>query len=253
MNLDHTQSPTDLVMPATAQLVTTVIYGIGAFGFIILAVILAKREKTILPILYVLGALLTLFLEPVVDLLGNAVHPQIGQYNIITTNGHMVPWAVFVGYVWYFAALPLLAYKQIKERSLTSGFIWKTFALIAISAAIVEQVPLHFGTWIYYGYQPFKIGYMPVWWIFANTAAVIVPFLILYKLYPVLNGWRRSLVIPIIPMGAFMGHSAAGWPMYNALGLETETASTALIQSASIASIILSCLVVWIVMKMADV
>jgi hypothetical protein len=67
--------------------------------------------------MFIFGALLTLFLEPVVDLLGNALHPQIGQLNTITTNGHPVPWAVFMGYVWYFAGIPLLRYVMTNFNS----------------------------------------------------------------------------------------------------------------------------------------
>jgi hypothetical protein len=253
LNLAHTEAPVDLVMPATAQLVTTAVYGAGAVVFVVLAVWLAFRRKSLMPVLFILGALLTLFLEPVVDVLGNAVHPQIGQYNIVTTNGHPVPWAVFVGYVWYFAALPLIAYDKLVNRTLTSDYVWKTFAGVVVTAAIVEQIPLYFGTWVYYGYQPLKIGFMPVWWIFANTAAVLVPFLILYKLFPVLTGWRQILVVGLIPTGAFMGHSAAGWPMYNALGTDTETFSRIIIQLASVGSVALALLVVWVMMYLADV
>lgn len=253
INLEHTQSPTELVMPALPQLITTTVYGAAAIFFVGYAVWLAIREKSWLPVCFILGGLLTLYLEPVVDLLGNAVHPQVGQFNILTTNGHAVPWAVFVGYVWYFAALPLLTYQSLKTQTLTRVLVWKLFLSVVVTAAIVEQIPLHFGTWVYYGFQPLKIGYMPLWWICANTAAVLVPFLILYKLFPTLIGYRAILAVAIIPMGAFMGHSAAGWPMYNALGTETDTLARPLMYLASVSSIALSALIVWIMMVLADV
>lgn len=252
-NLEHTNTPTELVMPALPQLVTTSIYGAFAIAFVIYAVCVCVKEKTVLPICLIIGALLTIYLEPVVDLLGNAVHPQLGQYNFLTTNGHAVPWAVFVGYVWYFAALPLLTYHHLQARTLTRNLVWKLFFGVVVAAAIVEQIPLHFGTWIYYGYQPLKIGYMPLWWICANTTAVLVPFLIIYKLFPTLKAWRAILVVAIIPTGAFMGHAAAGWPMYNALGTVTEMTPKSLMYLASFASIGLSLLVVSFMMTLADV
>ncbi|MBR9908730.1 MAG: hypothetical protein GYB33_00070 [Gammaproteobacteria bacterium] len=253
LDLHYTQPPAELIMPAMPQLVTTVIYGIGALVFVIYALRLCARHKSAMPVYFILGALLSIYFEPVVDLLGNAVHPQIGQYNIVTSNGHPVPWAVFVGYVWYFAAPLLLCYDQFKSQQLSPSFVWKVFAGVVVGAAIVEQIPLYFGTWVYYGYQSIKIGFIPVWWVFANTAAVLVPFLIIYKLFPVLKGWRQLLVIVLIPSGAFMGHSAVGWPMYNALGTNTETFPHWIIQCASLAAVGLSVIVVWVMLKMADV
>ncbi len=234
-------------------MVTTAAYSIGAAVFATYALFLAYREQSLIPVYVVLGSLLTVFLEPIVDVLGNAVHPQIGQYNVLTTNGHPVPWTVLVGYVWYFGALPLIGYKKLLDRSLTQNFIWKVFASVVVTAAIVEQIPLHFGTWVYYGYQPFKFGYMPIWWIFANSTAVLVPFLIIYKMFPKLIGLRGLMVVAIIPTGAFMGHAAAGWPMYNALGTDTESFSRTTIQFASISSIGLAIFILWIMMQLADV
>lgn len=252
LDLAHTAAPEGLLMPALPQLVTTVAYGIGALAFLAYAVVLASRERSALPLLFILGALLTIFLEPVVDLLGNAVHPQIGQYHLLTTNGHPVPWAVLIGYVWYFAAAPLLGWRLMLERRLTQAMVWKAFAVVAVTAAIVEQIPLHFGVWHYYGEQPLKIGYMPVWWIVANTTAVIVPFLLIYKLFPRLTGLRQWLVVGLIPSGAFMGHAAAGWPMYNILGTQTEVIAPVLLVGASVASIALALMTVWIVMAAID-
>lgn len=248
LDLAHTAPPEALLMPAMPQLVTTVAYGIGALAFIAYAIVLAHRERSALPLLFILGALLTIFLEPVVDLLGNAVHPQVGQYHLLTTNGHPVPWAVLVGYVWYFAAAPLLGWRLMRERTLTQVMVWKAFATVAVTAAIVEQIPLHFGVWHYYGEQALKIGYMPVWWIVANTTAVMLPFLLIYKLFPSLTGPRQWLVIGIIPSGAFMGHAAAGWPMYNVLGTQTDVVSPMLLVGASVASIALALVTVWVVM-----
>lgn len=252
-NFDYTRTPLDLPMPEMPQLVTTVIYGIGAVIFVAYALYLSKKHKSVLPICLVLGACLTIFLEPIVDLLGNAVHPQIGQFNVVTTNGHHVPWAVLIGYIWYFAGTPLLCYSKFVNQTLTQSYVWKLFAVIVLGAATVEQIPLYFGVWIYYGYQPWIIGYMPIWWIFANTAAVLVPFILVYKLFPDLRGWKQAMVIWILPMGAFMGHSAAGWPMYNVLGTETENFSRVMMYFSSGATVALSLFVVWLFMKICGI
>lgn len=252
IDLAYTQAPTGLIMPAMPQLITTSVYGIAALIFVIFAIRLAIKQKSAVPTYLLIGSMLTLYLEPVVDLLGNAVHPQIGQFNVITTNGHPVPVAVLIGYIWYFAALPLLCYQKILDQSLSQNFVWKSFAGVIISAALVEQIPLYFGVWEYYGYQPFKIGFMPSWWFFANTAAVILPFLSIYALMPKLRGAQQIIICFIMPCAAFMGHAGAGWPMYNALGTDTETTSSTLIQFASIASSLFAILIVWTYMQMIN-
>ncbi|MDR6575879.1 hypothetical protein [Pseudomonas extremaustralis] len=248
-----TLAPADLVMPATAQLWTTIIYGVGAVIFVLVALRLAIQERSIFPLLLLVGAALTIYLEPVVDLLGNALHPQIGQFNLLTTNGHPVPWAVLIGYLWYFAAAPLLCYDILKQRTLTRRFVWWIFVSVALGAALVEQIPLHFGVWVYYGEQLPKIGYMPIWWIFANTTAVLVPFIIVYKLYPTLVGWRQLLVLGLMPTGAFMGHAAAGWPMYNLLGTDTSQLSTLTFYLGSGACVVLALLTVGALMAVAEI
>lgn len=249
----YTQTPVGLIMPATAQLWTTLIYGVGALAFLLLAIRLAWRERSAVPLLMLFGAALTIYLEPIVDVLGNAVHPQIGQYNLLTTNGHPVPWAVLIGYIWYFAGTPLLCYSMLKRQTLSQRFVWWTFASVVLGAALVEQIPLHFGVWVYYGEQLPKIGLMPIWWIFANTAAVLVPFILVYKLFPTLVGARQWLLVPLMPSGAFMGHAAAGWPMYNLLGTDTASLPAWALYLGSLACVVLSLLVVWALMRVTDI
>lgn len=250
MSLSYSAVPQDLVMPAMPQLITTVIYGLGALVFVVYAIVLSRRYKSLLPLYAILGALLTIYLEPVVDVLGNAVHPQIGQYNVLTTNGHPVPWAVLLGYVWYFAGAILLTYKPFVEQKLLQKHVWQMVGVVILGAAIVEQIPLHFGTWIYYGDQWPKIGYIPLWWIFANTAAVTVPFLFIYKLIPKLKGAGQSLVVLLIPSGAFMGHAGSGWPMYNLLGTQTELVPAWLMVAGSFGCVFLSLMLVWVLMQL---
>ncbi|MCY1284805.1 hypothetical protein D9M70_337230 [compost metagenome] len=249
----YTQPPAGLIMPATAQLWTTLIYGVGALLFVLLAIRLALRERSVLPLLMILGAALTVYLEPVVDVLGNAVHPQMGQFNLLTTNGHPVPWAVLVGYLWYFAACPLLCYSMLKQRTLSQRFVWGAFASVVGGAAVVEQIPLHFGVWVYYGEQLPKLGFMPIWWIFANAAAVLVPFILIYKLFPMLSGHRQWLLVPLMPSGAFMGHAAAGWPMYNLLGTDTTALPEIALYLGTLSTVALSLLMVWLLMVVTDI
>jgi hypothetical protein len=245
-NLDYTQPPVDAVMPATPQLVCLWFFG----GFTVLltayALYLGIRRRSWLPILFVLAGLFTVLLEPIADVMGNAIHSPVGQDNAFTTNGHPIPWHIVLAYPWYFGAAQVFLFDRFRKQNITPAFWWKTFAVSFVAVTAVEQIPLHFHLWVYYGYQPHQIGMMPIWMSAANTASVLVPAIVVYKLFPRLTGWKQLLVLGLVPSFAMAGHAAAGLPIYNALGLKTEDPSTHwIIQVASLATVGLSFLVVW--------
>jgi hypothetical protein len=245
-NLDYTQPPVDAVMPGTPQFVCLLFFG----GFTVLltayAVFLSVRRRSWLPLLFVVAGLFTVLLEPIADVMGNAIHSPVGQNNAFTTNGHPIPWHIVLAYPWYFGAAQVVLFDRFRKQNITPAFWWKTFAVAFVAVTAVEQIPLHFHLWVYYGYQPHQIGMMPIWMSAANTASVLVPAIMVYKLFPALTGWKQLLVLGLVPSFAMAGHAAAGLPIYNALGLNTEDPSTHwMIQLASVTTVALSFLVVW--------
>jgi len=94
---------------------------------------------------------------------------------------------------------------------------------------------------------------MPIWWMFANTSAVLVPFILIYKLYPRFQGCRQLLVIGLMPSGAFMGHAAAGWPMYNLLSTDTGQLPELALYLCSAATVALAVLTAGTLMAVADI
>ena len=245
LNLSHTMPPEGLVMPETAQFVTAIIFDGGAALILLYAIYLAYRYKSLLPLLFVSGGVLCVVLEPCGNLLGNVMHPQVGQNNAFISNGVPVPWHIVFAYAWYMGAGPILLYRQMMERSITPSFLWRVFLGGLLAVGLVEQIPLYYKVWVYYGYQPHKIGLMPAWWIFADTACTMVPLILVYNLFPILKGWRQLLVLGLMPAGVLGGHAAAGFPMYVALGTDTATFPHIIIQLASFCTMVLSVLVVW--------
>jgi hypothetical protein len=41
-------------------------------------------------------------LEPIADALGRVQHPPVGQINAFVTARQPIPWAIALGYIWYF-------------------------------------------------------------------------------------------------------------------------------------------------------
>jgi hypothetical protein len=246
-DLTYTQPTVDAVMPATPQLVCLLFFGGFTVLLTVYALYLSLTRRSWLPVLFVLAGLLTVLLEPIADVMGNAIHSPVGQNNAFTTNGHPIPWHIVLAYPWYFGAAQVLLFGRFQKQNIRASFWWKVFAVSFVAVTAVEQIPLAYHLWVYYGYQPHKIGMMPIWMSAANTASVLVPAIVVYRLFPVVQkGWKQLLVLGLVPAFAMGGHAAAGLPIYNALGLRTEDPSThPWIQLASVATVALSILVVW--------
>lgn len=239
----YTQPPI-YEMPPTGELVYLVCAAILAALVTVYGVYLAVTRRTLFPLLISVGAFLTVLLEAPADVLGNAVHSQVGQRNAFTVEGAPVPWGVVLTYGTYAATLPILLLDRMRAQNLTPRFWWKTYAASLVAVCTVEQIPVHNGLWHYYGYQPFKIWEMPVSMVFANAACVVVPALVVYKLYPVLTGWRQLLVIGLIPTATMAGWAASSLAIINALGTDTE-ANHGLVAFAALATVALSLLTTW--------
>lgn len=240
---DYTQPPISQ-MPKTGETIYLWCTIVAAVAFIGYAIYLAVTRRSVFPLLLPIAGVITVLLEGPADVMTNAVHAQEGQNNAFSVDGAPIPWGVVLTYATYSAALPLLLFDRMRAQSLTPKFWWKTYAWSLVAVAAVEQIPVHFGLWQYYGYQPFKIGEMPLSLIVANAACVVVPVVFLYKLYPVLTGWRQLLVLGIVPAGTVMGWFGASTVMMNALGTDTES-NHVLVQIASLLTVGLSLLVTW--------
>jgi hypothetical protein len=231
-------------MPPTGELAYLIFAGTAAALVALYALYLAVTRRTAFPLLICVGAFLTVLLEAPADVLGNAVHSQLGQRNAFTVRGAPVPWGVVLTYGFYAATVPVLLFDRIKAQSLRPRHWWMIYGVGLLGVCGIEQIPVHFGLWHYFGYQPFKVWEMPISMIFANAACVLVPVLLVYKLYPVLTGWRQLLVVGLIPTGTMAGWAAASLAIVNALGTDTQ-ANHGVVQIAAIATVGFSLLIAW--------
>lgn len=241
--LDYSR-PDQYVMPATAQDIALWASIAGAGAVAAYAIYLAVTRRSWLPLAFVIGAFATVLIEAPADFMGNAVHSQVGQYTAFTVEGAPIPWHILITYGFYAGTGPILLFDRIRAQSLTPRFWWKTFLVGLIGVAAIEQIPVAIGLWHYYGYHPFTIGGMPLFMIFANAACVTVPILLVYKLYPVLTGWKQLLGAVIIPVGSMGGWACASLAAVNALGTDTER-NHLVVQLSSLATVGLSVFVTW--------
>jgi hypothetical protein len=248
-SLDYT-TPDMYQMAHTAELVTTIIFAVMSGSLLLYAIWLAHRRGTWLPVLMWLGAQITMFLEPVADIMGNAIHSQMGQINLYSVKAHPIPLYVVFAYPPYYGMLAILLFDRFRAQSVPKALWWKIAASTVVGVIVIEQIPLHYGLWHYYGVHTFKIGYMAIDMIAMNLASVMVATLAIYKLTPVLTGWRQLAVLGVVPAFAMAGHAGAGIFAYNMHGLKTETLSQWIVQGSGLLTIGMALLVMWSMLEL---
>jgi hypothetical protein len=203
------------------------------------------RYKSAVPVLMVLGGLAAILMEPVVTMLGHAVHPQLGQIQMFESVDRHIPWHIALGYMAGFGILYLILFAKQAAGTLTSPSIWKIFLVTALCYYLGEAYPVEHGLWGYFGYQPLWIwkGTAPPTWSILNATCMLTSATLMLKMIPYLKGIFQLLLIPLAVAGAFMGHMGAGFPMYNAMN---SAAPHWLMEASGLASIGMALLLVWV-------
>ena len=251
VDLVRAMPPLDAVMPATAQIVILFAFGGLSLAFLLYAVYLSIRWKNWLPTLFWFGGLTAVMVEPIADLGLHAIHPPVGQLNAFTTHGHPIPLHILFAYPAYYAGSLIALWPMIAKRTLTSGFAWKIFWISVVWVAMIEQVPLFYGIWVYYGPHAFKIGLMPISMIVPNAASVVMVLLIVYKLAPAMNnGWKRLIAIPAVGISALGTHVGSAALMYNVMGMNLEKFGPVFLNLMALISVALGVVAVWMTIEL---
>jgi hypothetical protein len=237
-SLDYTR-PDLYTMPQLPELVATILFAVLSAGLLIYAVVLARREHSWLPVLIFFGSGITMFLEAIALIMGNASHSQIGQMNMFTVKGHPLPLYVLFAYPPYYGLIPLLMYQQFKQQTIERVTWWKLTAVAAVGVIAIEQIPIWLGLWHFYGVHPIRIGLMPIHMIAMNLASVMSATLVFYAVVPLLKGWRQLMTLFIFPIFAVGGHAGSGFLAYNVMGSKTELASPMLIHGTGLFTVVM--------------
>ncbi len=123
--------------------------------------------------------------------------------------------------------------------------IWKLYGIYFVVDLLLENPPLHWGLYTYYGDgQPLRFGHLPMWWASINAAMPMVGGMLIHRLRPALQGWKQIFVVAMVPMADGITNAAAGWPIWSALN---STDNTMVTNAAAFATMGLAVLVMWIV------
>lgn len=238
--------PLEGVVDQTWQMVYNVAGFTIMLGFIVFALIKCRQTRSAIPILFLVGGALCMFVEPIVDVMGQVWFYREGQWVLFEAFGRPMPTFLLANYTWYVGGQALLTFLWM-EKGVTTRQLWKLYGIFALVDVVLEEPILYTGIYVYYGdNQPFQPGLLPLWWPIINAVMPMVIAAVIYKIKPFLVGWRVLAVIPLIPMSDALTNASAGFPVWTAINSSHDLLWTNL---GATATTVLCLLLVWVVTK----
>jgi hypothetical protein len=123
-----------------------------------------------------------------------------------------------MAYVWFFGGRAMLIWHLMEQgRAQDPRWLYKHWGLVFVIDAVLENIGLYLGVFLYYGEQPLKFGKFPLWWGAINSTTPIVLAALVLVLRPHLTGWKIAWVVPLSPAVAAAVNSGLGWITWNAI------------------------------------
>jgi hypothetical protein len=208
--------PVEMVMPQAAQSVfmaANVLVCIIALG---LAERYRRKYRSSVGFLILLAGALSVFNEPVVDVLGLCWFAARGSTPLFVAWGVTIPAFMLPVYCWYVGGQALLVLMALQQGA-TIRQIFQMYAVFALVNILLEVPGLKMGIYAYYGRQPLMLFGFPCWWVICNGLMPIVMAAIVFRLQPFLSGPRRLLIALVGPMAAGITNGAIAIPVWVAL------------------------------------
>ncbi|WP_141134782.1 hypothetical protein [Haloechinothrix alba] len=172
------------------------------------------RRKRLLPLMVSLSALMLIFPEVAVDVIGKVYYPTDDVDNIITIFGRQMGMFLFFAFFGY-GVFNFLTFRMLERRP-TTRMIWLLLLTAAAGAIVFEEV-LQWagGMYHYYADQPLRFLYLPQWWTPANTIGVaFLPAVIAYRFRERFRGWRALLMFLVTPCSMMSVYGAIALPSW---------------------------------------
>lgn len=191
--------------------VLLVIWGAMALAAVLVAVRLAIRDRTALPVVACVGALVCALNEPIYDVLANLTYAQTDAV-AYHAFGRAIPWTLVIGYVPWVGLFPYILFRRMEAGIARADLHRLAAALIGsvLALEIVNAVWWH--NWRYYGEAPARgvLGGGVV-----QMAAMPLLCALLYVLAGRMTGWRQALLGLVLPPLALpMVFASTTFPLY---------------------------------------
>jgi hypothetical protein len=248
MSLQLPHAPSELVdnplrpiftISDTTYLVACLVFGALAVVALAYCVTIAVRERKLYPLFIWLGGAMTVVYEPLTDVLGGFTFPEFSQHAWVAVFGRRLPVYMGLVYCFYVAVASLWIVRRIERDGMTWQR-WMTWWAASVPVAFAfELIPVNTKLWVYWGdAQPLALWNLPIWWCFANTAAVSTSAAFLYLVRKYVLGDRHNWVLmPLLPLGVIAVHMAVTFPAIAGISSSTDIRITTL---GAIGTIVLS-------------
>jgi hypothetical protein len=236
------QPPNGLEMNAVGQTIFT----IGVTAVWVVAIALAvrywRRHHSVVPLLLLAGGTICIVFEPVVDVLGLCFFPRPHQWVGIEAFGRPIPLFMYPVYSWFVGGQAILVWHLLR-RGITRRQLWTCWLVIMAVDVVLESPGILMHVYTYYGSQPFNPWGLPLWWPPVNATMPVVAGYLVWRVAPLLRGWRALLIVALLPMADGVANAATAWPVWLTLNTRLGMAAT---YPAALLTFGLGAVVLWV-------
>ncbi|MGE2713023.1 hypothetical protein ACQI4L_03080 [Mycolicibacterium litorale] len=192
----------------------TIVVGAAFVVAAVWCVTYALRRRDSLPLVMLLGGVISMGLEPTVDTLGKVWYAKDNPWVVYVGMGVPQPAFLLMGYSLFWGGAVYIASRLVRNGLA----VYKVYAAVFVMDLFVEYLGVSvLGVGVYYDFSPFRLLGFPLWWAFVNAAAAVIGVWLVLTLEQRLTGWRRVgfLVVPATAFGTT--HAACSWPVWLSL------------------------------------
>ena len=234
--------PIDAVFNQTAGNYATAIFGVMAGVVFLYGLKYWRDTKNPIVMFMMLGGLTTTLVEPLLDIIGLAWHPMVGQNTAFELIGRPIPLWVIAVYLMYFGGLGSLNYLAFK-KGVSTRAVWLWFCVPVLLDIVMEEIMMNFDLYIYYGKQPLILmQHFPFWWAPCNSMGEFIAVALFALMGSSLRGWKLLLIPLLMPILDGVGYMLVGLPSIYVLN--TDNVPPLLTNLAGVATFALAALMV---------
>lgn len=210
-------------MPLVWQEVSLYLFGASAAFCLVVGIWLAFKQRSWMPLVCFVSAVLTVNLEPIIARVSSASHAQIGQIVAFVSEGRSIPWYVVLVYTAYFGFGYYFLVPALQLRRIASRNLWASYLFFVVVAWCFEAPFIKAGMWDYFGPQSLKpFGLMPMYFSFVNVTSSYAACGLLAATLSLLSGKEKLWLLLLGPTYTIGVHFAVSWPIYNLRTIEHE-------------------------------
>jgi hypothetical protein len=232
----------------THEIAANLIFGAMAGLALAFMVYVMRKEHQRYPLFMFLGAGLSVFYEPVNNVLGLCTYGEIGQVTWIDTFGRKIP--TYIGFVYFFYFSATILWLMRRIRAGVTARQWARYYAVGVAlCTCFEFIPIRLEWWKYYGdHQALRVLGFPMWWWFANPMCLFAMATLFHFLRERVITERLSpLFVPLYPVALFAMHGSAAFPIFTYLNSSTNQAVGV---AATLLTIGWSITVIWITSRL---